>query len=150
MVLSRYREGLVYLEKLIIKGNNLSWAYYQKGCALNELGRYSESNEAYSVAAKNGHSGTENNIGYNYFKMGKYDEALKYFDIAIKNSPEESIAYKNKARVYLLTGKNSDAIRILNSIKGASSDRRAGTESNHRITNVGLRFRSKSDSGGFV
>ena len=50
-----------------------------------------------------------NLLGYFSSSLNRFDRADKYFDMALKINPEDTVAYVNKARNYL---KTRDVIKI--------------------------------------
>ena len=54
------------------------------------------------------------NLGVCHTNMGRYDDALEDFEIALLRFPESSRILTNKARTLLLVGRNEEALTTLN------------------------------------
>jgi Tfp pilus assembly protein PilF len=50
-----------------------------------------------------------NNVGFASFKLGKYEDAVQWFQKAIAADPNRSIAYLNLGDTYLQLGKKAEA-----------------------------------------
>lgn len=97
----RYDEAIKMYEKAIEIDPNYAWAYYNKGLALEEQKKYNEALEMYNKAM---------NISpfYNVYnakcsvlgKIGRYEEAIKFCDQAIKINPNVINAYQNAGFIF--------------------------------------------------
>ena len=55
-------------------------------------------------------------IGEVYLKIGKYDEALAYFDLILKNEPDNEAALVRKGDTYLMKNNISEAMNLYESV----------------------------------
>ena len=109
-----FNEALAGLNEAI----NIHKGYYEPYFALAQLAAlkhdYVKSQEYYFMA-KNLNSdqhNLHNNIGNNFFRLGKLDSAVKYLNISIQKDPENAEAYSNLGSVYFTMGKQTEAIGL--------------------------------------
>jgi hypothetical protein len=81
-------------------------AFYNRGIACNDLGRYQSAVEDYSEAIRIQPDLTRayNNRGFAYSILGQYQSALEDLNKAILMQPDYTLAYKNRGNVYFTQG----------------------------------------------
>ena len=91
-------------------------AYFNRGVAKAELGKYSEAitdfDTAIQLNPKNVRS--YNDRGVAKAELGRYVEAITDFDTAIQRDPENVRSYQNRGKVNAELGKYSEAIADFN------------------------------------
>ena len=111
---------------LHVQARNLTYAadYYVYGNDLVNKGQYEEALQAYQTARSmderfyNEHYGITYQIGWVLNKLGRYDEALKEFQIAEKYRPEfikDFAIYYNEGCVLAKLGRNEEALKAFDS-----------------------------------
>ncbi len=84
--------------------------YYNRGCARLAAAEVDGAIDDFTMSIKLDELGKLGNLAYNnrgsaYAQQRKYELAIKDFDAAIKVTPEEPLAYRNRALAYKLMGK---------------------------------------------
>jgi tetratricopeptide (TPR) repeat protein len=98
--------------------SNSAYVWYNKGIALNNLGKCDEAIKAFDKAIELNTIYEEawNNKGIALSNMGKYDEAINAYDEAIKLDQNFSWAWYNKCNALLsLGGRYNEAIKAIDS-----------------------------------
>ena len=100
-------------DRIIQLNPNYADAWYNKGVALGNLGKYDEEIKCYDEAIKiNPHDDKAwCNKGVALGNLGKYDEALKCYDEAIKINPNYAEVWYNKGIALDNLGKYDEAIK---------------------------------------
>ena len=103
----------VFYYRQAIKANpNFEHAYVNLGNVLGVKGDYEEANTALRMAIDVwDNSKARVNLGVNYFRMGKLDEAIKEFKVMIENDPTERSAYRNLGAALQAKGDTQGAIK---------------------------------------
>ena len=81
-------------------------AWYNKGVALNDLGKYDEAIKAYDRAIELNPEDSDAwcNKGVALYYLGKYDEAIKTSDKTIELNPEDCRCLEQQRRCSLRAG----------------------------------------------
>ncbi|QGA53189.1 tetratricopeptide repeat protein [Sulfolobus sp. E5-1-F] len=104
--LEDYEKALEEINETL-KFYNSSEVHKLKGDILFQLKKYDKAIEEYKTNLnddKNLYA-----IAYTYFTMGKYEQALEYYEKAISINPEEPYYYEGKAETLLFMGKLDEA-----------------------------------------
>ncbi|CAG9334739.1 unnamed protein product [Blepharisma stoltei] len=77
-------------------------SYYEKGYALNKLGRYSEALESYekAISINPNNARFYNRKGDNLYVLERYQEAIQCYDEAIKLEPNNPLHFCSRARIF--------------------------------------------------
>ena len=91
-------------------------AWYNKGNALRELGRYEEALRCYDKALEIDlkDASAWNNKGIALHNLGRHEEALRCFDKALEIDPKYAVAWYNKGAALHKLGRYEEAIRCYN------------------------------------
>ena len=81
-------------------------AWYNKGIALDNQGKYNEAIEAYDEAIRLDpkHAEAWNNKGNALYSQSKYNESIEAYDEAIKLDPKLAAAWNNKGNALYCPG----------------------------------------------
>jgi len=87
--------------------------YYNRGCAQLAANNVEQSIDDFSMSIQLDELGKLGNLAYNnrgsaYARQGKYELAITDFESAIKVTPSEPLAYRNKALALKLLGRSDD------------------------------------------
>jgi tetratricopeptide (TPR) repeat protein len=104
-------ECIEYYEKAIDLNPHYTEAWYNKGSALDELGRYEEALAAYDHAVDINSQFTRAwyNKGVALGKLGRYGNALTACDKAIDINPQDATAWYNKGISLSYLGRHKEA-----------------------------------------
>ncbi|NOZ76641.1 MAG: tetratricopeptide repeat protein [Euryarchaeota archaeon] len=117
-VKSDYEEYLKDIDSLldILPERNHFHLWDSKGETLEKLGRYDEALEAYTHAINltekynlNWSEPYENKANL-YWKLERYNESLKYFQLAAKREPEKKTTWLNLGRALARMNRSNDAL----------------------------------------
>jgi tetratricopeptide (TPR) repeat protein len=99
-------KAVEYLANAIGLKPDYADAYYSRGFAYYELGKYKAAVRDYdkAVSLHPDDAMTYNNRGKAYAKLRKYNQAINDFNEAIRLQPSDVNAYNNRAFAYLLQG----------------------------------------------
>ena len=106
-------KAVEYLTNAVNLNPDYADAYYSRGFAYYELGKYKAAVRDYDKAIRL-HSDDAiafNNRGKAYAKLRKYDQAINDFNEAIRLQPSNVNAYNNRAYAYLLQGNKKAGCR---------------------------------------
>lgn len=113
--LGKKEEAIKILNTLIKKDSTFFPAYLNMAFQLTQAEKYKEANpyfdKAISLAPKEAFN--YNNRGYNKFKLGDAEAALKDINYSLKLDPSNSWAYKNRAEIYISQNKLDKACKEL-------------------------------------
>lgn len=113
--LNKKDEAIKTLNKIIKKDSTFFGAYLNMAFQLTQAGKYKEANpyfdKAISLAPKEAYN--YNNRGYNKFKLGDIEGALKDINYSLKLDATNSWAYKNRAEIYISQNKLDKACKEL-------------------------------------
>ncbi|MEO6725452.1 MAG: tetratricopeptide repeat protein [Blastocatellia bacterium] len=98
--IKHYNRGLKITPNDRRMHNNIGLAYGRKG-------EFDKAKQHFTVAV--GEVGANLNLGYIYSQLGKYDEAIKSYETALKMKPDSLPAMSNLAQLYDRTGRLRDA-----------------------------------------
>ncbi|AAK42821.1 tetratricopeptide repeat protein [Saccharolobus solfataricus] len=108
--LEDYEKALEKVNKAL-EIDDSSEVHKLRGDILFQLKKYNEAIEEYKTNLnddKNLYA-----IAYTYFTMGKYDQALEYFNKAISANPEDPYYYQGKAETLLFMGRTNEAYNTI-------------------------------------
>jgi tetratricopeptide (TPR) repeat protein len=92
-----------YLEKIDKLESDLGFAYYQRGVAGREIGRYPEAifdfNRAIKLDSKDFSAYLER--GRVYQKLGDYRQAIDNYTVVVKRNPGDAMAYGERSSAYI-------------------------------------------------
>lgn len=94
-----------------LKFDNSPLVHKLKGDILFQLKKYNEAIEEYRTNLND-----DKNLyamAYTYFTIGKYKQALEYYDRAIGVNPEDPYHYEGKARTLIFMGKINEAYETI-------------------------------------
>jgi len=77
------------------------------GLAQGRKGDYDKARQHFVIAV--GETGADLNLGYVYSQQGKFDEAIKHYESALRAQPNSLPALSNLAQLYERTGRLRDA-----------------------------------------
>jgi tetratricopeptide (TPR) repeat protein len=88
---------------------------FNKGYALNSLGKYDEAIKAYDEAIRldPDYAMAWNNKGIAFYSQGRYNSAIKAYDECIRLDPSYITAWNNKGWTLYKQGKYGDAVNCL-------------------------------------
>ena len=113
--LNKKEEAINTLNKIIKMDSTFFGAYLNMAFQLTQAGKYKEAgpyfDKAISIAPKEPYN--YNNRGYNKFKQGDIEGALKDINYSLKLDPTNSWAYKNRAEIYISQNKPDKACKEL-------------------------------------
>jgi tetratricopeptide (TPR) repeat protein len=91
-------------------------AWYGRGFALGNLGRYEEAVASFdeAIKIKPDHADACNNRGFALHNLGRYEEAVASFDEAVKIKPDYHQAWYNRGIALRNLGRNEDAVGSYN------------------------------------
>lgn len=106
-------KAIEYLSNAINLKTDYADAYYSRGYAYYEIGKYKAAVRDYDKAISLDPSDamTYNNRGKAYAKLRKYDQAIKDFNESIRLQPSDVNAFNNRAFAYLLQGNKKAGCR---------------------------------------
>jgi Flp pilus assembly protein TadD len=95
-----YNKGLKLTPNDRRMHNNIGLAYGRKG-------DYDKARQHFLIAV--GETGANLNLGYVYSQQGKYEDAIKYYEAALRAQPQSLPALSNLASLYERTGRLREA-----------------------------------------
>ncbi len=102
------------IRKVLIINPNNPRAYFNRGVVLDVLEKYKESERAYCQCIKYDkkmrYASSFRNLAAALMKQGRYKEALKFGEKAIRLMSHDGIAYNVLGRIHFLQGKYDKAI----------------------------------------
>jgi Flp pilus assembly protein TadD len=121
---ARYLNNLGY-SYYLAGADNDAIKYYGKGLKLtpndrrmhNNIGLAYGRKKEYDKARRHfliavGETGTALNLGYVYNQQGKFDDAIKYYETALKAQPNSLPALSNLSQLYERTGRQQEAATL--------------------------------------
>ena len=106
-----FYKAIEYFEKVIYDPNYVS-AWYNKGLALDSLGKFDEAIQSYDKAIEIEPYRVEPrlNKGYALGKLGKIEEEIRCYESAIAIDPNSALVWYNKGTAFDRLGKSKEAI----------------------------------------
>ncbi|MDK2584457.1 DEAD/DEAH box helicase family protein [Romboutsia sedimentorum] len=96
--LRKYNIAISYYHKALDIDSNIYWSNFRLGWIYSRNRRYNLSNQYYLKASQldNKCADSLNNIGCNFLKVNDYEEALKYFEMALDIESNEPVYKENR------------------------------------------------------
>jgi tetratricopeptide (TPR) repeat protein len=123
--LKRYESAVEKYGAAIYFDPSYARAYYRRGEALNELGRYKEALADLKKAGALGleDDGLQISLGFNYAKRRLYAEAEEAFTRAVELDGKSFWGYSNRAWVHLIQGRCGPALADLEKARSLDAGR---------------------------
>lgn len=101
--LQEYETSILYHDKAIELGNNISALYYNRANSYNKLGEYQRAIIDYKKAITLDPQNADYycNLGYTYDDLGMYEEAIENYHKAIEINPYNTINLSCRAAAYV-------------------------------------------------
>ena len=92
-----------YLGKIDELESNLGFAYYHRGVACREIGKYHEAIYDFDRAIKldSNYSSAYLERGHVYQKLGDYRQAIDNYNVVVKRNPRDAMAYGERSSAYI-------------------------------------------------
>ena len=117
-------------------GANQSDIFKLKGDILLEKEEYEEALECYKhVLYYENDSNTINDIAVSLEYMGKYDEALNYYDNSLNINPNNVLTLNNKTILLIKQKRYNEALSILNKVLDIDENNITALENKEKIIN---------------
>lgn len=151
--LERLQEALTDLDKALKLDSQYEKAYYEKGNILSKLSKPELANEAYAkvLEINPDNPDVQSMFAYN---AGNYQEAIKYFNMILKQEPDNLDAYYYKGKALSQIGKYEDAMASYKAALDIKPDLQtalyAQAELYYQLKNYNLAYEGFSKTQNFV
>lgn len=121
----QYDDAINAFKKAVALKSTYGEAWHQLGWCYNEVGKYNEAIDALKKEEMNNpadQASTDLELGYAYKGLDKNDEALPYFNNAIKIDPNYALAYKERGNCYYKKADYEKALSDFDKYESLASD----------------------------
>jgi tetratricopeptide (TPR) repeat protein len=115
-----YNKAITCFNKDLAKEPDKVKLFFERGYALYQIGDKEKAAADMKKWLKTNPQ-DKKDIGIAYMVLGEYDNALKYINEAIKNKPDKTAYYNDRAYIYILKGDRESARKDLEFIKSKYS-----------------------------
>jgi adenylate cyclase len=111
-IIRQYDQGIAQAEKAVALNPNSGYAHFGLGKVFTFASRWEESIPEYKIAMRLNPIPPNNylfSLGLSHGYTGQYDEAIKWFEKAVRQEPDSLLAHLFMAQVYSWSGRDEEA-----------------------------------------